>query len=306
MGFPANRPRVYTLMYRKDRFNFSGSGAEFETIMGSLWPGQDVNAAIFFQDPSRYAVINVGDLPTAKRDAVGGYQAVMCAKARKNQPLSFSVADLEQRSPYGSVSDVMPTLVTHGTLAHIKPAQTVFEGNTVDVLCAEGHLDVMLFPSWSLARRTGNSDAWVKAVSGNSMHQLSVGPLLMYILGHLRRIDARLPLQMPQLHSDHVAELSALQSQSSQGCVDGGTLAPSSTSTPTSTPPRKFRRMAGHIARQTDDVCCKDRALKPAEGAAMSAGIANSTAESVQIALEDSQATSAGEGSQECLAVDYF
>ena len=153
-------------------------------------------------------------LSASKQSSLADYISEM---RRRN--FSSAVIDLEQRVPYGSVTSGMPTLITHGSLARVclsNPTQCD-EVSHISLLRPQGHLKVQLFPtghpitqhskflgraSASSATGSGGSGTWTSArvelAAGNTMHMLSIGPLMMYVMANLvRRTEATLAPALP-------------------------------------------------------------------------------------------------------------
>ena len=211
-----NRPRRYTLIFRQDKLCWTGSPEALERILATMFPGAQgsCDASIFFTEGDGSDDIAVESLSASKQSSLADYISEM---RRRN--FSSAVIDLEQRVPYGSVTSGMPTLITHGGLARVclsNPTQCD-EVSHISLLRPQGHLKVQLFPtghpitqrskflggaSASSATGSGGSGTWtsahVKLAAGNTMHMLSIGPLMMYVMANLvRRTEATLAPALP-------------------------------------------------------------------------------------------------------------
>ena len=181
-----------------------------------MFPGAQgsCDASIFFTEGDGSEDTAVESLSASKQSTLADYISEM-----RRRKFSSAVIDLEQRVPYGSVTSFMPTLITHGSLARVcmsNPAQCD-EVSRLSLLRPHGHLKVQLFPTGhpiterskflggaraSSATGSGGSGTWtsahVKLAAGNTMHMLSIGPLMMYVMANLvRRTEATLAPSLP-------------------------------------------------------------------------------------------------------------
>ncbi|CAE7218855.1 unnamed protein product [Symbiodinium natans] len=161
-GCPCSRPRLYTLVYRKDKFQFTGSQDELDMFLG-----QDLlcSGRVFFNDAS--TAFEEASLNNTQEQSLRRHEAA------ERDESDACIGDLNQMPPFGRLQKFVPALVTHGCIASLKDGK---------VLAAEQHLDVQLLSKESHARGEGSglSCAFKKHLAGNTMHALSIGPMLVY------------------------------------------------------------------------------------------------------------------------------
>ena len=161
-------------MYRKDKFQFTGSQAELDNLLG-----QDLlcSGRVFF---------NQGSTPFAEASLNNTQQQslrLLEASAAGQQESDVCITDLNQVPPFGRLHKFVPTLVTHGCIASLRDST---------VLTADQHLDVQLLSKQSHAsgEASGLSCAFKKHPAGNTMHALSIGPMLVYSLACLKPLQS--------------------------------------------------------------------------------------------------------------------
>jgi hypothetical protein len=130
-----------------------------------------IDGNVFFVDASTRAIRR----PTVIEAKVA-YGDIRDERARLGKGLKANICDLQQRPPFGALSDVVPTLCTNGTLYS-------FEHDAV--LGPLQHLDLQLLPEDAPMRFAGLAPASLRRMAGNSMNAASIGPLhVLHLVQH--------------------------------------------------------------------------------------------------------------------------
>jgi hypothetical protein len=166
-GVPARRERRYTVFIDQRKYIFTGNVEEFCSIFERPMRS---TGSIFFEGARR---THLSALAPIFRKNLAGYKEKCEALIAAGKGMQFFCADLHQAPPFGSIQQSIPTLLTHGTIMDLE--------NNLE-LTGQQHLTVQLLPLDSPVRFCGLSDAAMKHLAGNSMHCMSIGPLMLYLL----------------------------------------------------------------------------------------------------------------------------
>ena len=102
-GCPVARPRVYPVLYRKDKFAFSGCQEELDRFLcqSLLCTGQ-----VFFQDADGSSPLAAVSLNKTQNDSLDLY------RRKSVSGVAGDTCDLNQRPPFGSLQSFVPCLLT--------------------------------------------------------------------------------------------------------------------------------------------------------------------------------------------------
>ena len=227
LGYPADRPRQFSVCCLRGSVEYSGTWEKFYSIFGrqlstsgaSLFQGDRAYQEEVMRSRARsfghhYDVGKVPQIEACLSPSAYGrhlrYQQLQPSDCWDDGSFFY---DTDQNPEFNSYSGVIPTLCSHGTLV---------SGSTLEVAGGLQHLAIMgdpVFPHQRAGHPYGCqyqaildakvlAESLLKDIAGNSIHEPTLGLLLIFTLGHTKRVIAALvPAVLADPHESSDGEL---------------------------------------------------------------------------------------------------
>ncbi len=222
LGYPCNRPRQFSICILRGSVEYTGTWDKFYIIYARQLCSS--GAALFKADPDYQSKVmhsrarsnghhyRVGESPHIESvlspSALGRhvkYQKLMGDHSWDDGSFFY---DADQNPEYNSSGGVIPNLLSHGTLV---------SGSTMEVAGGLQHLAIMgepVFPHQRVGHPYGCqfqgvldaellAEGCYKDIAGNSIHEPTLGTLLLFVLGHTKRAIVQ---AVPRALRDHAVE----------------------------------------------------------------------------------------------------